>query len=113
MGKRTIRPRAASQQHPSAADIMGETVSIGSEDKLDVAEQKIRLEWERMVSHQEGEEVRKNAWPLKNFPMPSDLCTNRLILKYQNWKNDSGTTYKSTKLSSVKQGTPSGGKHLA
>jgi hypothetical protein len=36
---------------------MGETMSIGGEGKLEVAEHKIRLEWERTVSHQEGEEV--------------------------------------------------------
>jgi hypothetical protein len=62
--KRKVRPRTRSQQNPISADIMGETMSIGGEGKLEVAEHKIRLEWERTVSHQEGEEV---PHPLYSF----------------------------------------------
>lgn len=64
--KRKVRPRTRSQQNPISADIMGETMSIGGEGKLEVAEHKIRLEWERTVSHQEGEEV-----PLPPHPLDS------------------------------------------
>lgn len=121
--KRKVRPRTRSQQNPISADIMGETMSIGGEGKLEVAEHKIRLEWERTVSHQEGEEVphplfffsffffsflryhRDRVSPLV-FLIDAPL---RSIPRCRSWRSGSGTISKSTSRFSRRPGTLCGG----